>query len=130
MRKFLTSLVLLAVALCAHAQDTHANIEIGEAIPPSAAEILQPRLVQMLEAGGVADAPLQVSAVIGEQMDTPGSMSQVALSVNLVLRSGEVEETFPLKGVGNTLEDAWQRAVKQFLPRSKAAQNFVKKLSN
>ena len=126
MKKLFLSLVALAATLCAYAQD----IRMGEEIPTSAAEILQPRLVQMLEAGGMAATPLTVTAVVRQQMETPGSMSQVALTLDLVLTSGEISETFPLKGVGNTVEDAWQRAVKQFLPKSKAAQNFLKKLNN
>ena len=53
---------------------------------------------------------------------------QVALTVDLTAAVGKVQEVFPLKGVGENEADAWLRAVKQILPRSKAAQNFVEKL--
>ena len=124
MKKVLLSLALLACALCAGAQ----NIQMGEEIPAEAAQVLQPRLVQMLEAAGVADAPLQASAAVTQRMETPGSNSQVALTIELTLRSGAVKEVFTLKGVGEGEADAWQRAAKQFLPRSKAAQSFAQKL--
>ena len=127
MKKLLLSLALLLCFACAYAQD---NIKMGEEIPAAAADILRPRLVQMLEAGGVADIPLEVSARITGKMETPGSMAQVALTLSLELRSGEVLEEVPLKGVGETEADAWQRAMKQFLPKGKSAQNFIKNLKN
>ena len=108
----------MLVGVAAWAQE----MAFGEEIPQAAVEVLQPRLVQMLQ--GV-DAPLQVEARIVKQMETPGSMSQVALEIELTLRSGEVVQTFILKGVGENEADAWVRASKQFLPRSKAAQAFV-----
>ena len=114
-------LVSLLTGLVAWAQ----NITIGENVPRAAVEVLQPRLVQMLQ--GV-DAPLQVEGRIVKQLETPGSMSQVALEIELTLRSGEVVETFLLKGVGENEADAWVRAMKQFLPRSKSAQGFVARL--
>ena len=101
------------------------EMTFGEEIPQAAVNVLQPRLVQMLQ--GV-DAPLQVEARIVKQLETPGSMSQVALEIELTLRSGEVAEAFILKGVGENEADAWVRAMKQFLPRSKAAQGFVTRL--
>ena len=101
------------------------EMSFGEGIPQAAVEVLQPRLVQMLQ--GV-DAPLQVEGRVVKQLETPGSMSQVALEIELTLRSGEVVETFILKGVGENEADAWVRATKQFLPRSKAAQGFVARL--
>ena len=36
-----------------------------------------------------------------------------------------VENTWPVKGVGADENDAWLRAAKQILPRSKAAQTFT-----
>ena len=126
MKKLFLSLALLLGFAYAHAQD----IKIGEEIPAAAADILRPRLMQMLEAGGVADAPLEVSARITGKMETPGSMAQVALSISMELRSGAVLEEVSLKGVGETEADAWQRAMKQFLPKGKSAQNFIKKLKN
>ena len=55
-------------------------------------------------------------------------MSQVALQLEIKAVAGEVEEVFPVKGVGENEADAWLRAVKQLLPRSKAARSFVEKL--
>lgn len=126
MKKLLLSLALLLGFACAYAQE----IKIGEEIPVAAADILRPRLVQMLEAGGVADVPLEVSARIARKMETPGSMAQVALNIILELRSGSVSEEFPLKGVGETEADAWQRAMKQFLPKGKAVQAFIDKIKD
>ncbi len=121
MKRMLTIVALLLVGVAAWAQE----MTFGEEIPQAAVEVLQPRLVQMLQ--GV-DAPLQVEARIVKQMETPGSLSQVALEIELMLRSGEVVQTFILKGVGENEADAWVRASKQFLPRSKAAQAFVARL--
>ena len=126
MKKLLLSLALLLGFTYAYAQD----IKIGEEIPAAAADILRPRLMQMLEAGGLANVPLEVSARITQKMETPGSLAQVALSISMELRSGAVLEEVSLKGVGETEADAWQRAMKQFLPKGKSAQNFIKKLKN
>ena len=103
-----------------------------EDIPAAAVEVLQQRLAQMLKAGGfsLADdgAPLEVAAKVTSRVETPGSMSQVALVIDLTARAGEASETFTLRGVGECDEDAWTRAVKQLLPKSKSALNFVEKL--
>ena len=114
---------LAALSIAAYAQ----NIHIGDEIPASAAAILKPRLEQMLKDGGLADVSLNVTAVVKEKTEVA---SGVVLMLDLVLCSGEVEEAFPLKGVGDNEADAYERAVKQFLPRSKAAQNFMDKLKN
>ena len=111
MKKVLITVALLLMGLVAWAQ----NITIGENVPQVAVEVLQPRLMQMLQAGSVADAPLQVEARVVKQLETPGS-------------SGDAAETFLLKGVGENEADAWVRAMKQFLPRSKSAQGFVAQL--
>ncbi len=111
-------------------------IGIDAAIPEEAAKVLSQRFTQMLEAGGLQLAdipegmPLEVSARVKDRMETPGSIRQVALQLEIVAttRNGEVEEVFPVKGVGENEADAWLRAVKQLLPRSKAAQAFVEKL--
>ena len=124
MKKVLITVALLMAGVVAWAQE----MAFGEEIPQAAVEVLQPRLMQMLQAGSVADAPLQVEARVVKQLETPGSMSQVALEIELTLRSGEVAETFILKGVGENEADAWVRAMKQFLPRSKSAQGFVAQL--
>jgi len=125
MKKILAIAALIFAVTCAWAQD---NISISESIPKQAADILLPRLVQMLEAGGKADTPLKVEADVTDRMETPGSISQTALTIDLIISSGEVAETFTIKGVGDTEADAWVSAVKKFLPRSKNAQIFVEKL--
>lgn len=121
MRQLFLSVAAMLAFTCAFAQ----NMTMGEGIPRAAVEVLQPRLVQMLQGGGAADVPLQVEARVAKRLETPGSMSQVALEIELTLRSGEAAETFLLKGVGEDEADAWVRAMKQFLPRGKAAQGFV-----
>jgi len=123
MKKLFLTLVLLLGAWVAYAQDIH----IGEEIPADAAAILKPRLEQMLKDGGVTDVNLNVTAVVKEKTQVAAG---VVLMLDLILCSGEVEDAFPLKGVGDNEADAFQRAVKQFLPRSKAAQNFMEKLKN
>ena len=123
MKKLFLTLVFLLGALVAYAQD----INISDEIPAEAATILKPRLEQMLKDGGVADVTLNVTAVVKEKTQVAAG---VVLMLDLVLCSGEVEEAFPLKGVGDNEADAFQRAVKQFLPRSKAAQSFIEKLKN
>ena len=101
-------------------------------IPKEAEEVLVQRFTQMLEAGGLAvseaGTPLTVGFEVKDRMETPGSMSQVALQLEIKAAAGEVEEVFPVKGVGENEADAWLRAVKQLLPRSKAARSFVEKL--
>ena len=123
MRKLIITFALAALSIAAYAQ----NIHIGDEIPASAAAILKPRLEQMLKDGGVADVNLNVTAVVKEKTQVA---SGVVLMLDLILCSGEVEEAFPLKGVGDNEADAYERAMKQFLPRSKAAQNFMDKLKN
>ena len=130
MKKAILVFVLLLTAIGLRAQSY--TIEMDQAIPSAAAQVLQQRLVQMLEAGGLQAAdegtPLLVSSAVTSRMETPGSISQVALTIELKLSVDEAADTFDLKGVGADDSDAWLRAVKQFLPRSKAAQNFVGKL--
>ena len=108
------------------------RLELTDSLPPAAGEMLLQRFAQMLEAGGLSvaeeGAPLQISARVKDRMETPGTISQVALQVDIRAVAGEVEEVFPVKGVGENEADAWLRAVKQILPRSKAALSFVDKL--
>ena len=78
MKRAMLVFALLLTGLVAWAQ----NITIGENVPQAAVDVLQPRLVQMLQAGSVADAPLQVEARVVKQLETPGSLSQVALEID------------------------------------------------
>ena len=71
---------------------------------------------------------LTVQGKVVKRMETAGELSQVMLAVEVEASCGDVQATFPLKGVGTNEEDAWLRAVKQLLPRSKAAQAFVSQL--
>ncbi|MBQ1913293.1 MAG: hypothetical protein II171_07020 [Bacteroidales bacterium] len=71
---------------------------------------------------------LTVQGKVVSRMETAGELSQVMLAVEVEASCGDVQATFPLKGVGTNEEDAWLRAVKQLLPRSKAAQAFVSQL--
>ena len=120
--------LLLFSSLALRAQQY--SLKADDAIPSEAATVLVQRFTQMLEAGGLqvveegADV-ITLTPVITSRTEVSG---QVALTINLRAAVGEVEEIFPLKGVGENEADAWQRAVKQLLPRSKAAQTFVEKL--
>ena len=134
MKKILLSgAIALLTALGLNAQDFRL-VYSGEPIPQAALPILEQRISQMLAAEDMGltqeeDAPaLEVSAKVTSRMETPGSMSQVAITLDLSLSSGEVSEVFLLKGVGADEADAWTRAFKMLLPRSKAASTFVLKL--
>ena len=121
-------MILLLAAFVASAQQY--SFKADEAIPSEAASVLVQRFTQMLEAGGLqvveegADVIL-LTPFITSRTEVSG---QVALTINLKASVGSVEEVFPLKGLGENDADAWERAVKQILPRSKAAQTFVEKL--
>lgn len=125
-----TGALLLLTVLGLRAQSYVIRTE-GE-IPQEAEKVLVQRFTQMLEAGGLtvseAGTPLTIGIAVKDRMETPGSMSQVALQLEIKAAAGEVEEVFPVKGVGENEADAWLRAVKQLLPRSKAARTFVEKL--
>jgi hypothetical protein len=129
-RMLFTGALLLLTVLGLRAQSYVIRTE-GE-IPQEAEKVLVQRFTQMLEAGGLtvseAGTPLTVGFEVKDRMETPGSMSQVALQLEIKAAAGEVEEVFPVKGVGENEADAWLRAVKQLLPRSKAARSFVEKL--
>ena len=120
---FLTGLALQAQSY---------KLVLPEGIPADAAKVLEQRFTQMLQGSGItlADdgAPLTVTAQVVSRVETPGSMSQTALTIDLVAKAGDVVATFPVKGVGEGDADAWLRAVKQLLPRSKTALEFVEKL--
>ena len=134
MKKILITVLLLMAGLAAWGQSF--KLEMDSTIPEAAAQVLQQRFTQMLEAGGFAlagpenqaDGTLTITAKVLDRVDTDGSMSQVALNLELVASDGKVQEVFPIKGVGATLDDAWLRAAKQLLPRSKSAQAFVAQL--
>lgn len=108
-------------------------VNLGGDIPQEAASVLQQRFTQMLEGGDFtvseeAADTVKVVANVVEHMTTPGSMSQSVLVLDIKASCGEVEETFNVKGVGKDDQDAWLRACKQILPRSRAAQEFIDKL--
>ena len=129
MRKIILTVVLLLSAFMLKAQDY--KIMADASIPAEAAQVLVQRFTQMLTAGGFtvseegADV-IRLIPTITSKMEV--SDSQLALSVDLKAAVGEVSEVFPMKGVGENEADAWTRAAKTILPRSKAAQGFVEKL--
>lgn len=129
MKKLFVTLALLLSFACAYAQDY--KIVADASIPADAAQVLVQRFTQMLTAGGFtvseegADV-IRLIPTITSKMEV--SDSQLALSVDLKATVGEVSEVFPIKGVGENEADAWVRAAKTILPRSKAAQGFVEKL--
>ena len=138
------TLVLALLAAWAAAGQT-CRVVVAPEVPKGAAEVLRQRFSQMLEAGGFTVLParaeatdaageaedvptLWVQAVRTDRMEMPGSRKQVAVVLEVTARQEDVTGTFTVKGVGDDDADAWLRAVKQILPRSKAAQAFVKQL--
>lgn len=130
MKKIVCILFLFLTGLALQAQSY--KLVLADDIPADAAKVLEQRFTQMLQGSGItwADdgAPLTVTAKVTSRVETPGSMSQTALTIDLVAKAGDVVATFPVKGVGESDADAWIRAVKQLLPRSKNALEFVEKL--
>ena len=130
MKRIVSILFLLLTAWALNAQSF--KLVFSDNIPADARALLAQRLEQMLKAGGldVADDGelLMVEGKVTNRMETPGSMSQVVLHVDLIAKTAAVSETFSLKGVGEGDSDAWLRAVKQLLPKSKSALSFVEKL--
>ena len=109
------------------------SVNVAGDVPEAAAKVLLQRFTQMLEGNGftvsedAADA-LTVTAAVKERMETPGSISQSVVVLNVKASAKGEEEVFSVKGVGKDDADAWLRAAKQILPRSKQAQEFVAKL--
>ena len=125
--------LLIAFALLGFSLQAQSyKLVVASDIPADAVTVLQQRFTQMLEAGGlsVADdgAVLEIKAADVSSMVVNPNQNQVMLDIALVAKTGEVSETFNIKGVGQGEADAWLRAVKQILPRSKAASQFVDKL--
>ena len=130
MKRIVCILVLLLSAWALNAQSF--KLVFSDNIPADARALLEQRFEQMLKAGGLDVAEdgelLMVEGKVTNRMETPGSMSQVVLHVDLIAKTAAVSETFSLKGVGEGDSDAWLRAVKQLLPKSKSALSFVEKL--
>ena len=130
MKRIVSILFLLLTAWALNAQSF--KLVFSDNIPADARALLAQRFEQMLKAGGldVADDGelLMVEGKVTNRMETPGSMSQVVLHVDLIAKTAAVSEPFSLKGVGEGDSDAWLRAVKQLLPKSKSALSFVEKL--
>ena len=113
------------------------SLKVPENVPEAAREVLVQRFTQMLQGAGVTVAEegetLFIEGKVTDRMETPGSASQTALNIDIrayMVRGGQVlvENTWPVKGVGSDEADAWVRAAKQILPRSKAAETFVEQL--
>ena len=134
-------IILLAASLllggAAFAQTLSLNVP--ENVPEAAREVLVQRFTQMLQGAGMTVSEggetLFIEGKVSDRMETPGSASQTALTIEIrayVLRGGEVlvENTWPVKGVGSDEADAWVRAAKQILPRSKAAEAFIETLKS
>ena len=115
------------------------SLNVPENVPEAAREVLVQRFTQMLQGAGMTVSEggetLFIEGKVSDRMETPGSASQTALTIEIrayVLRGGEVlmENTWPVKGVGSDEADAWVRAAKQILPRSKAAEAFIETLKS
>lgn len=130
MNRFLLSLAALLTCVCVYARDY--SIKVDDSVPAAASEVLVQRITQMLEAGGhtVSEdgAVITVTGKVVDTMETPGSISQTALSIVVEASCGGAKGVFPLTGVGEDEADAWLRAVKRLLPRSKEAKAFVESL--
>ena len=129
-------MILMAASalLSAGAFAQNLSLNVPDDVPEAAREVLVQRFTQMMQGAGVTvgteGEPLRIDAVVTDRMVTPGSSTQTALSIDLrayILRGEEVlvENTWQVKGVGTDDADAWLRAAKQILPRSKAAQAFM-----
>lgn len=132
---FWAAAMLLSLGLSAQTL----SLKVPENVPEAAREVMVQRFTQMLQGGGATvgegGETLFIEGKVTDRMETPGSASQTALSIDIrayVLRNGVVlvENTWPVKGVGADEADAWLRAAKQILPRSKAAQAFVEELKS
>ena len=137
MKKMILLAAILLLSGAAFAQSLSLNVP--ENVPEAAREVLVQRFTQMLQGAGMTVSEegetLFVEGKVADRMETPGSASQTALSIEIrayVLRGGEVlvENTWPVKGVGADEADAWVRAAKQILPRSKAAEAFIETLKS
>ena len=109
------------------------TVKLDGEVPEEAAAVLLQRVTQILEGGDFtvtedAKDTVWVYPNVVEYMTTPGSISQSVLVLDVKAAFGEVEETFSVKGVGKNNQDAWLRACKQVLPRSRQAQEFIQKL--
>lgn len=131
MNRFLLALAALLTCVCVYARDYSIKVDTTS-VPAAAQEVLVQRITQMLEAGGhtVSEdgAVITVTGKVVDTMETPGSISQTALSIVVEASCGGAKGVFPLTGVGEDEADAWLRAVKRLLPRSKEAKAFVDSL--
>lgn len=132
MRRFFVSLAVLCMGVVMASAQSF-SIKVAGDIPEAAAKVLVQRFTQMLQGEGleVADDAadvLTISANVQERMETPGSMSQSVLVASVKASAKGEEVVFTVKGVGKDDADAWLRAAKQVLPRSKQAQEFLAKL--
>ena len=132
MKRLVISLLAFVGAMVM-AQGQSVCVKLNGDVPSEAAAVLLQRVTQMLEGGEFtvtdeATDTVWVHTNVVEHMTTPGSMSQSVLVLDVKTVYGEAEETFTVKGVGKDDEDAWLRACKQVLPRSKQAQEFMDKV--
>ena len=134
-------LILLAAAvlLCAAVSAQTLSLKVPESVPEAAREVLVQRFTQMLQGSGVAvgedGETLFIEATVNDRMETPGSAKETALNIDIrayIVREGEtlVENTWQVKGVGTDEADAWLRAAKMVLPKSKAAQAFMEEVKS
>ena len=129
MKKLFVTLALLLSFACAYAQDY--KLVADASIPADAAKVLVQRFTQMLSSGGFtvseegADV-IRLIPTVTSKMEV--SDAQVALTIDLKATVANMSELFPLKGLGESEADAWLRAAKTLLPKSKTAEGFLEKL--
>ena len=134
-------LMMLAagVLLSAAASAQTLSLKVPESVPEAAREVLVQRFTQMLQGSGVAvgedGETLFIEATVTDRMEIPGSAKETALNIDIrayIVRGEEtlVENTWQVKGVGADEADAWLRAAKMILPKSKAAQAFMEEVKS
>jgi len=129
--KKLTFLIAAILGLSVSLQARDFRLVFGEDVPENVQGILQQRFTQMLSPYGINLSPdatdvFMVDAAVTSRVEIGGG--QVAITVDLTASVGEVTQVFSLKGVGADEADAWARAAKQLLPRSREAESFCKKI--
>ena len=131
MKKLIVAALAVLFAIPALAQSY--CVKVSADIPAEAASVLQKRFEQILRSGGLFVSPegrtIEISADVKETAVTSGTIEQTAVVVDIIATAdGSAPYIFPVKGVGADYADAWQRAVKQILPASKAAKEFLSKI--
>ena len=129
--KKLILIIAAVLGLSAGVQAQSYKLVFGDGVPENVQGILQQRFTQMLAPSDIKLSPdaadvFKVDAEVTSRVEIGGG--QVAVTVDLTASVGEVSHVFTVKGVGADEADAWLRAAKHLLPRSREATDFVSRL--